>query len=415
MIPSQPQRAPSAAASLQWPNWSGSELLAALQQGGPNQAPAPHLGRDELLAAMFALHLARNERVEVDGVFELLPEGFGFQRFPGHDLAAGAADVFVSPSQVRGLNLKDGHRIRGPIRPPRGNERYFALLHVDLVQDVPPEAARQHLGFAALTPLLPTQLLPLATDDLLWRATARLAPWCRGQRALLRCPDAWSRPASLATLARAIAAANADVRVHLGLFDQRPEELAAAKAQLAGLAVLDCVGTTFDAPPERHVATAALLLAQAQREVEAGAHVVLIVDALTTLARAGQLANEPSGRYLAPGLDAAAVQLGKRLFASARQAAEGGSLTVLAVLPHGGEHQVDAAIAREFAGRSHSDVVIDTALAAAGNEVPLDLAATRTRPEDDVASASERTAREALRAELLALAPDARGERLRRR
>jgi transcription termination factor Rho len=415
MNPSQPTRASSTAASLQWPHWSGSELHAALLHGDPHQAPTPHLGRDELLAALFAQHLARHDRVDVDGVLELLPEGFGFLRFPGHDLAAGAADVFVSPSQVRGLNLKDGHRIRGPIRPPRGNERYFALLHIDLVHDVPPEVARSHLGFAALTPLLPTEPLPLATDDPLWRTVARLAPWCRGQRVLLRCPASWPRCAPLATLAQAIAAANADVRVHLGLFDQRPEDLAAAKAQLAGLAVLECVGTAFDAPAERHAATASLLLAQSQREVEAGAHVVLVVDALTTLARAGQLANEPSGRYLAPGLDAAAVQLGKRLFASARKAAEGGSLTVLAVLPHGGEHQVDAAIAREFAGRSHGDVVIDAALAAAGNEMPLDLAATRTRPEDDVASASERTAREALRAELLALAPGARAERLRRR
>lgn len=415
MIPSQPQRARSAAPSLQWPNWSGSELHAALQQADPNHAHAPHLGRDELLAALFALHLARNERVDVDGVFELLPEGFGFLRFPGHDLAAGAADVFVSPSQVRGLNLKDGHRVRGPIRPPRGNERYFALLHVDLVHDVPPEGARQHLGFAALTPLLPTQPLPLATDDLLWRTVAQLAPWCRGQRALLHGPADWPRSARLAKLALALAAANADVRVHLGLFDQRPQELAVVKAQLSGLAAIECVGTTFDAPPERHVAGASLLLAQSQREVEAGAHVVLIVDALTTLARAGQLATEPSGRYLAPGLDAAAVQLGKRLFASARQAAEGGSLTVLAVLPHGGEHQVDAAIAREFVGRSDSDVVVDPALAAARAELPLDVAATRTRPEDDVASASERSAREALRAELLALPPGARAERLRRR
>lgn len=415
MSPSHSQRAPSAAASLQWPAWSGSELHAALSPTPAGPLPAPHLGRDELLAALFAQHLARNERVDVDGVFELLPEGFGFLRFPGHDLAAGAADVFVSPSQVRGLNLKDGHRVRGPIRPPRGNERYFALLHVDLVNDAPPEAARQHLGFSALTPLLPTQPLPLATDDLLWRATARLAPWCRGQRMLLRCPDRWTRSGPLTALARALVAANADVRVRLGLFDQRPEELAAAKAQLAGIAVIECVGTTFDAPPERHVATASLLLAEAQREVEAGAHVVLLVDALTTLARAGQLANEPSGRYLAPGLDAAAVQLGKRLFASARQAAEGGSLTVLAVLPFGGEHQVDVAIAREFAGRSHSEVVVDAALVAAGAALPLDVAATRTRPEDDVATASERAAREALRAELLALAPDARGERLRHR
>lgn len=414
MNPSQPTRASSTAASLQWPHWSGSELHAALPQDGPN-ATTPHLGRDELLAAMFAHHLARGERIDVEGVLELLPEGFGFLRFPGHDLVAGAADVFVSPSQVRGLNLKDGHRVRGPIRPPRGNERYFALLHVDLVHDVPPEAARSHLGFAALTPLLPTEPLPLATDDPLWRTVAQLAPWCRGQRALLRCPTTWPRCAPLASLARALTAANADVRVHLGLFDQRPEELAAAKAQLSGLAAIECAGTTFDAPPERHVASAALLLAQSQREVEAGAHVVLLVDALTTLARAGQLASEPSGRYLAPGLDAVAVQLGKRLFASARKAAEGGSLTVLAVLPHGGEHQVDAAIAREFAGRSHSEVVIDPALAAAGATLPIDLAATRTRPEDDVATASERSAREALRRELMALAPDARSERLRRR
>lgn len=402
--PPTPLRAPTSTCCT---DWSGAELRRQLAEAGA--APEPHLERDELLAAWFRLQLDGPERFDVEGVVELLPEGFGFLRFPGHDLVAGAADVYLSPSQVRGLNLQTGHRVHGAIRPPRGNERFFALLHVDTVDGSPPEAARQRPAFGALQPIVATVPLPLGGDAPLWRTAAALAPWCRGQRVLLRLPAGWPSAARFAELAGAILAANPDVRLRLGLFDQRPEALAVAKAACAELPGVECVGTTFDATAERHVATAELLLAAAQREVESGAAVVLLVDSLTALARQGQLAQSASGRYLAPGLDAVAVQFGKRLFASARATAEGGSLTVLASVLHDTGHQVDAAIAAEFTGRGNSELRIDTQLAADGVLVPLDLATTRTRPEDDVRSASERAAAQALRAALLATPPAQRG------
>lgn len=403
----KPPSPPRQSASTCCTDWSGAELRRQLHLAGA--APEPHLERDELLAAWFRHQLGGPERFDVDGVVELLPEGFGFLRFPGHDLVAGAADVYLSPSQVRGLNLQTGHRVRGAIRPPRGNERFFALLHVDTVDGTAPEAARLRPAFGALQPIVATVPLPLGGRNPLWRTAAALAPWCRGQRALLRLPASWPRAVAFAGLAEAILAANPDVRVRLGLFDQRPEDLAAAKAACAALPGVACVGTTFDATAERHVATAELLLAMVQREVESGAAVVLLVDSLTALARQGQLAQSASGRYLAPGLDAIAVQFGKRLFASARATTEGGSLTVLASVLHDTGHQVDAAIAAEFTGRGNSELRIDTGLAEEGVAVPLDLAAVRTRPEDDVRPANERAAAQALREALLAMPPAQRG------
>ena len=392
------------------PQQCGAELLAAANAASLELRP--HLERDELLAALFAHELERGERLVVDGVVELLPEGFGFLRFPAHDFAAGAADIYLSPSQVRGLNLKNGHRVRGPIRGPKGNERFFALLHVDTVNGADPGQARTRLAFAARTPVVATRPLALPPSTPLLHAIGQLAPWCRGQRALLRLPSAWPRASTLAELAQALTAADARLSVRLGLFDQRPEDLAAVQAALAGQPGIEVVSTTFAAAAERHVAAAELLLAQVQREVEGGLDVVLLLDSLTALVRQSQLAQPASGRFLAPGLDAAAVQLGKRVFASARACAEGGSLTVLASVLDDRGNDVDARIAAEFAHRGNSEVVVDPELFRLGVALALDVEATRTRPEDDGRAPAQRAAGAALRSELLALPPAARAARL---
>lgn len=319
----------------------GGDAPALQRELAAAGAPVPpNLQRGELLQAVLTLRLERGEVVGVAGALDLLPEGFGFVRSPAFDYAASPHDAFVAPSQVQALNLKAGQWLAGPLRAPRGAERFFGLARIDAVNDAGPERLAERLAFAARTVAAPQT--PLGAP--------RCGAWRRGERVLLLAPAGAPSWRWLAAAAAELAAASPPLRVRACLLDQRPEDLAAAKAA-AGAAV-ELVGTTFDAPPERHVGLAELLLARCRREVEAGADVVLLVDALSTLALAAQRAQPSSGRWICPGLDVQAVQPGKRLFAAARACAEGGSLTVVAVAADGGG-AVDAAVRDELAARAH--------------------------------------------------------------
>jgi transcription termination factor Rho len=311
------------------------ELAAA---GAPTP---PNLSRGELLQAVLALRLARGEPVAVAGALDLMPEGFGFVRSPAFDFAASPHDAFVAPSQVQALNLKAGQWLAGPLRAPRGAERFFGLVRVDTANGAPPAQLGERLAFASRAPA--AAQAPLGGPH--------GADWRRGQRVLLLAPPGAPTHRWFAAAASGLAAAAPPLRVRACLLDQRPEDLAAAKAAVGTAAEL--VGTTFDAPPERHVALAELALARCQREVEAGADVVLLVDGLTTLALAAQRALPSSGRWICPGLDVQAAQPGKRLFAAARACAEGGSLTVIARVDDSGGSAVEAAVRDDLALRAH--------------------------------------------------------------
>jgi len=399
MTSADPASPPVATAGLDLARCSGAELTALLL--GEGSPAGPNLSRAELLAALYAHRLARGQTVNAEGVLELLPEGFGFLRSPHHDFAAGPHDPFVSPSQVRALNLKPGHRVRGPLRSPRGNERFFAIANVDTVNGAAPDHLARRLAFAARTPVVATRPLALLGDDPAVAALAALAPWWRGNRVLWTAPPAWAGGALFARLVGALHANDPALRTFVCLLDQRPEDLVATRSACAGIAGCEAVGSTFGDAPERHEALADLALAAAQREVEAGHDVLLLVDSLSAMAGAAQRAAPASGRWLCPGLDARAVLAGKRLFAAARACAEGGSLSVLGVLRVGSESVVDQSLRAEFRNRGNSEVVVDARRVDAGAAVPFDPIATRTRPEDDVRSASERTAAAAVRAGLV--------------
>ncbi|MBL8752533.1 MAG: hypothetical protein JNK15_04465 [Planctomycetes bacterium] len=386
---------------------SPRELLDRLLADGA--APTPNLGRGELVAAAMAHRLARGEALQGAGVLEVLPEGFGFLRSAAFDFEASPHDPFVSPSQVRSLNLKSGHRLRGPLRAPRGNERFFALTHVDRVHEAAPDDLHGTLAFAARTAVVGRRPLGVAPQSPALRALAELAPWCRGQRILAVCPPGFARLPFLCDLALALHAADATLRVHLAAIDQRPEDLAGARARLSGAAGVSVAGTTFDQGQARHVGFAELALAQAQRDVEQGHDVVLLFDSLTAQARAAQRSEAASGRWLCPGLDVQAVVAGKRLFAAARECAEGGSLTVLATAIADPESAPDRTVLAEFRHCGNSEIVVDPDLLGA-TAIPFDPAATRTRPEDDSRTAANRTKAAAYRQALAAAAPAARAD-----
>ncbi|MCA8949040.1 MAG: transcription termination factor Rho, partial [Planctomycetes bacterium] len=305
-----------------------------------------------------------------------------------HDFEPGSDDVYVSPSQVRRLNLKPGHRLAGPVRPPRRGEKYFALLHVDAINGGDVAALRRRVQFAARSPVLPTERLrldhPGASPAL--RAIDLLAPWGRGQRVLVAAPPGSGRTRLLLEIAEALRHNHPDVHVAMCLLDERPEELTAIRRRLGsgegGSPGADVVATTFDQPPARHVALADMTLARVQRMVEAGQDVVLLFDSLTSYVRALNVDQPPTGKLVCVGLDAGALLRPKRLFGAARTCEEGGSLTIVATALAGDDSRIDDAILDEFHNRGNSDVVLDRALADQRVSPSLDVLRTGTRRED---------------------------------
>lgn len=381
---------------------------ADLQTGarGDGIDVAPNLDHGELVRAIVEHRCALGGRGEVDGVLEVLPDGFGFVRSPSQDLLPQPHDVFVSQAQIRHLNLKTGHRLQGPLRAPRDGERFFSLQHVELVNGGDEAELARRVPFAAQVPVLPTQPLALdAAGDPELRAIGLLAPWARGHRALVTLPAGGDGAGLLVRIAAGLRRADAGLGLVVALVDQRPEVLAEARRALAGEPATTVLGATFDEPPARHAALAEFALQLAQREVEAGRDVVLLVDDLVRLARQSNLAQAPSGRLLCAGLDAAAVQGGKRLFAAARACEAGGSLSVIATAAANDSH-AERAIAEQFVHRGNSDVVF--VHGELPGELQLDVATTATRGEDLLLTRDQADAWRRLRRELLALPAERR-------
>ncbi|MCB9876034.1 MAG: hypothetical protein H6835_00400 [Planctomycetes bacterium] len=334
-------------------------------------APATGLARDELAALLLQHALDRGERVVTEGVLALLPEGYGFVRQWQLDLAPSAVDAFVSPSQVRVCQLRQGQPVRGELRGPRNGERCFAVASVDeacLPDGVtPPFASR-----AALVPHTPL-LLPDAPP--LCRALGERAPWRRGQRVLVRGPGDFAAAPWLAQLGGWLLDVDPSLVVLLCLLDARPEQVAAARAA-CGPRDVRLVACEFGATAAEQLTTAELVEQVAQRFAEQGRDVVLALDSIEALVRAHQRSRPVSGVWAHPGLDAQALQMARRWLAAARQLDGGGSLTVLAHCS--GEGAVGAQLQAELRPFGNSEVALECGDA---GELRVDVAATRTRPE----------------------------------
>jgi transcription termination factor Rho len=380
------------------------ELQATARSDGLD--PAPNQGHAELLHAILERRLAGGVLGWTEGVLEVLPDGFGFLRSPSADYAARPIDAFVSPSQIRRLNLKTGHCACGPVRGPRGNERFFALQHIESVNGADEAHLATRVPFSERTPVLPTKRLSLdgpGTPEIL-RAIDLLAPWGSGQRVLVETPPGPIRARLLTGIAERLLANHGDLCVVACMIDQRPEDAAVMRRALAG-SNCEVVATTFDEPPGRHVALADIVLARVMRQVEAGADVVLLFDSLTALVRACNVEQAPTGRLLCAGLDAAAVQRAKRLFSAARACEEGGSLTVIATALSG-TVRTEQAILEEFWHRGNSEVTFTEG--ALPGETVLDVVGTATRAEDSLLPAPEQACWRRLRRELAELPAERR-------
>lgn len=312
------------------------------------------------------------------GVLEIGSEGFGFLRGPR--LLPGPDDVYVAQSQIRRFGLRTGDTIAGRVRPPREGERYPSLLWVEKVNDVPTEEAQKRPVFERLTPVHPHEQLVLATEPsiLATRLVDLIAPVGRGQRGLIVAPPKAGKTMLLKAIANGVTTNNPDVQLIVLLVGERPEEVTDMRRSVKG----EVIAATFDEPVEDHIRVAELTLERARRQVEHGRHVVILMDSITRLARAYNIAMPSSGRTLSGGIDPVALYPPKRFFGSARAIEEGGSLTIIATCLVDTGSKMDDVIFEEFKGTGNMELRLDRKLAERRIYPAIDVDASSTRHEE---------------------------------
>ncbi len=295
------------------------------------------------------------------GVLEVLPDGFGFLRSPENNYLPSSDDIYVSPSQIRKFGLRTGDTVAGEVRPPKDNEKYYALLKVYAINWEPPETAKERAQFDQLTPLHPTERFRLEHDpsELSTRVVDLITPVGKGQRGLIVAPTRAGKTVLLQKIANAIKTNDPDTYLIILLIDERPEEVTDMKRNTLADEV---ISSTFDEPPERHAQVAEIVIEKAKRLVEHKKDVVILLDSLTRLARAYNTLTPPSGKILSGGIDAHAFRQPKRFFGAARNIEEGGSLTILATALVETGSRMDDVIFEEFKGTGNMEIVLDRQL-----------------------------------------------------
>ncbi|MFH1768063.1 MAG: transcription termination factor Rho [Candidatus Omnitrophota bacterium] len=314
------------------------------------------------------------------GVIEVLPEGFGFLRSPNYNYLPSPDDIYVSPSQIRKFSLRTGDTVSGQIRPPKDNEKYFALLKVEAVNFEDPDKARQRVLFDNLTPTYPKFRFILETqpEERSTRILDLLSPIGKGQRGLIVAPPYSGKTVLLQKVANAIMNNYPDVILIVLLIDERPEEVTEMKAMVKG----EVISSTFDEPAQRHVQVAEMVLEKARRLVEHNKDVVILLDSITRLARAYNLVEPHSGRILSGGIDSNALHKPKRFFGAARSLEEGGSLTILATALVDTGSRMDDVIFEEFKGTGNMEITLDRSMFQRRIYPSIDIKRSNTRREE---------------------------------
>jgi len=321
----------------------------------------------------------KENRPEVEGILEIAEGGFGFLRFS--NFLTSEKDVYVSPSQIKRFNLKTGDKIKGISRKPNEGERFGALLYVVSVNGDEPGVAMRRPDFDDLTPIFPRERLSLedGTRDLSMRLIDLVAPIGRGQRGLIVAPPKAGKTILLKKMANSIEKVYPEIEMIVLLVDERPEEVTDMKRSLIGGEV---IYSTFDEQPQHHVKVAEMVLARAQRLVEHGKDVVILLDSITRLARAYNLVVPPSGRTLSGGLDPGALHKPKKFFGAARKLEEGGSITILATALVETGSRMDDVIFEEFKGTGNMELHLDRKLSEKRIFPAINLNKSGTRRED---------------------------------
>ncbi|HHU76822.1 MAG TPA: transcription termination factor Rho, partial [Firmicutes bacterium] len=315
--------------------------------------------KKDLIFALLKQETETEGLIFAEGVLEIISDGFGFLRrinyLPHED------DIYISASQIRRFGLRTGDLISGKVRPPKENERYFALLHVDAVNNKDPEKAAARPGFSDLVPIHPDDQLFLERDpeEMSTRIIDLLIPVGKGQRGLIVSPPKAGKTFLLKKIANSISENYPSLELIVLLIDERPEEVTDMRRSVKG----EVLSSTFDERPDNHVRLAELVLERAQRLVEHGQDVVILLDSITRLTRAYNLVIPPSGRTLSGGIDPAAFYKPKRFFGAARNIDEGGSLTMLATALIDTGSRMDDVIYEEFKGTGNLELHLDRKIA----------------------------------------------------
>ncbi len=341
---------------------------------------ASSMRKQELIFALLQAQAEMSGLIYGEGVLEILPDGFGFLRSQNYNYLPGPDDIYVSPSQIRRFNLRTGDSISGQIRPPKDNERYFALLKVESVNYEDPEIARDKILFDNLTPLYPDRRINLESDpdNLSTRVMDLLTPIGSGQRGLIVAQPRTGKTMLLQNIANATAANHKDAYLIVLLIDERPEEVTDMQRNVRA----EVVSSTFDEPPQRHVQVAEMVIEKAKRLVEHKKDVVILLDSITRLARAYNSVVPPSGKILSGGLDSNALHRPKRFFGAARNVEQGGSLTIIATALIDTGSRMDEVIFEEFKGTGNMEIVLDRKLADRRVFPAIDINKSGTRKEE---------------------------------
>jgi transcription termination factor Rho len=316
----------------------------------------------------------------LEGVLEVLPDGFGFLRAPDYNYLPGPDDIYVSPSQIRKFDLHTGDTVSGQIRSPKDGERYFALIKVEAVNFEPPDRAREKVFFENLTPLYPQSKLSLETEaeNLSARVLDMMVPIGKGQRGLIVAPPRTGKTMLLQNIANSITRNHPEVYLIVLLIDERPEEVTDMQRSVRG----EVVSSTFDEPAQRHVQVAEMVIEKAKRLVEHQKDVVILLDSITRLARAYNTIVPPSGKVLSGGVDSNALQRPKRFFGAARNIEEGGSLTIISTALVDTGSRMDEVIFEEFKGTGNLEIHLDRKLTDRRVFPSIDITKSGTRKEE---------------------------------
>ena len=345
-----------------------------------NVAGATGMRKQDLIFQILKAQTEQSGFIFSEGVLETLPDGFGFLRAPDYNYLPGPDDIYVSPSQIRKFDLHTGDTISGQIRSPKEGERYFALIKVEAINFEPPEKTKEKIFFENLTPLYPQEKLNLETDpdNLSGRVMDLLTPIGKGQRGLIVAPPRTGKTMLLQSIANSITKNHPEVYLIVLLIDERPEEVTDMQRSVKG----EVISSTFDEPAQRHVQVAEMVIEKAKRLVEHKKDVVILLDSITRLARAYNLALPPSGRTLSGGIDPIALYPPKRFFGAARKLEEGGSLTIIGTCLVDTGSKMDDVIYEEFKGTGNSELVLDRKLAEKRIFPAVDVQRSGTRREE---------------------------------
>ncbi|MGD1888803.1 MAG: transcription termination factor Rho [Cohaesibacteraceae bacterium] len=360
---------------------SPTDLLALAEELEVEGASA--LRTQELMFAILKRYADRDVEIVGEGVLEVLQDGFGFLRSPEANYLPGPDDIYVSPTQIRKFSLRTGDTVEGIIRSPKDGERYFALVKLNTINFADPEKARHKVHFDNLTPLYPDERFKMEIDDPTMkdrsaRVIDMVAPIGKGQRALIVAPPRTGKTTLMQNIAHSITTNHPECFLLVLLIDERPEEVTDMQRSVRG----EVVSSTFDAPAQRHVQVAEMVIEKAKRLVEHGRDVVILLDNITRLGRAYNTVVPSSGKVLTGGVAANALQRPKRFFGAARNIEEGGSLTIISTALVDTGSRMDEVIFEEFKGTGNCEIVLDRKVSDKRVFPAIDILKSGTRKEE---------------------------------